>query len=185
MATQGGGLCLMKITLLISSLFVCFPRLCLATKFTVGGSSGWDLTGAAGYQSWADSNTYHVGDTLAFSYTALHSVVETDAAGFQGCSTSNSILQDNSGSTVVPLRIAGKHYFICGTPGHCSGGMKFSVSVLNSSTQAANTTSNSPETPNAKPIIDSTGFATSTALPNAMLVGAGALGIPASILFLI
>lgn len=63
MATQGLGL-LTKITLLIYSLVVCFPGPSLATKFTVGGINGWDLTGGAGYQNWADSNKYHVGDSL-------------------------------------------------------------------------------------------------------------------------
>ena len=81
-----------------------------------------------------------------FSYTAMHSVVETDTTRFQDCSTSNSILKDNNGNKVVPLKTIGKNYFICGTPRHYSGGMKFNVSLLHSPMPTTNSTSNSPNT---------------------------------------
>ncbi|CAI9116231.1 OLC1v1017327C1 [Oldenlandia corymbosa var. corymbosa] len=99
----------------------------LATKYTVGDTSGW--TTGTDYVTWASGKNFKVGDNLVFNYAGSHTVDEVSSSDYASCSAANSISTDNSGSTTIPLKTAGTHYFICGTPGHCSGGMKLSVTV--------------------------------------------------------
>ncbi|MCH82238.1 blue copper protein [Trifolium medium] len=73
--------------------------------------------------------------------------------------TGNSIITDSSGATTIPLKKAGKHYFICDVPGHCTGGMKRSVKVKASSAASAAHSA----TPSGKPSpSDGTPAATAT-----------------------
>lgn len=59
----------------------------------------------------------------------LHTVDEVSSSDYSSCSSGNSISTDSSGATTITLKTAGTHYFICATPGHCSGGMKVAVKV--------------------------------------------------------
>ncbi|KAL2520699.1 blue copper protein-like [Forsythia ovata] len=99
----------------------------MATDYTVGDSSGWSI--GADYSTWTSGKTFAVGDTLVFNYPSGHTVDEVNEKDYSSCSTGNSITTDSSGATTVALKTAGKHYFICGVPGHCSGGMKLAVTV--------------------------------------------------------
>ncbi|KAL6578370.1 hypothetical protein OROMI_010698 [Orobanche minor] len=117
-----------------------------AAVYTVGDSSGWAM--GADYTTWPTHKTFTVGDTLAFNYAPGHTVDEVSAKDYKSCTTGNSITTDSSGATSIGLKTAGTHYFICGVPGHCSGGMKLAVTVAaaasgaggsNSSTGATNT----------------------------------------------
>ncbi|KAL8126486.1 blue copper protein-like [Apium graveolens] len=95
--------------------------------YTVGDSSGWTLTGD--YKTWATDKTFSVGDNLIFKYGSGHTVDEVSSGDFSSCTVGNSISTDSSGSTTIPLKTAGPHYFICGVIGHCSGGMKLAVTA--------------------------------------------------------
>lgn len=64
-----------------------------------------------------------------FKYDSSHTVDEVKSADYSSCTVGNSISTDNSGSTTIPLKTAGTHYFICGVIGHCGGGMKLAVTV--------------------------------------------------------
>lgn len=64
-----------------------------------------------------------------FKYGSGHTVDEVTSSDYGSCTIGNSITTDNTGSTTIPLKTAGKHYFICGVIGHCSGGMKLAVTV--------------------------------------------------------
>ncbi|KAH6837967.1 hypothetical protein C2S53_018308 [Perilla frutescens var. hirtella] len=99
-----------------------------AAVFTVGDSSGWAL--GADYRTWATDKTFSVGDTLAFNYPPGHTVDEVSANDYKTCTTGNAIASDSSGATSVLLKTAGPHYYICGVPGHCGGGMKLSINVV-------------------------------------------------------
>lgn len=66
---------------------------------------------------------------IAFTYGGLHTVDEVSESDYKSCTTGNSISSDSSGATTITLKTAGKHYFICATPGHCSQGMKLAVTV--------------------------------------------------------
>lgn len=120
MAKQSAGiLCLILIT------FAAVPS--WATDYTVGDSSGWAL--GVDYTSWPGGKTFNVGDNLVFKYQSSHTVDEVTQSDYSTCTVGNSISSDNTGSTTIPLKTPGTHYFICGVVGHCGGGMKLSVTV--------------------------------------------------------
>ncbi|KAJ6337588.1 hypothetical protein OIU76_007296 [Salix suchowensis] len=94
----------------------------LGKGHTVGGSSGWAI--GMDYSTWTSGKTFSVGDSLVFNYAGGHTVDEVSASDYSTCTTGNAITSDSSGATTVALKTAGTHYFICGVPGHCGGGMK-------------------------------------------------------------
>ncbi|KAG6400426.1 hypothetical protein SASPL_137257 [Salvia splendens] len=98
-----------------------------ATVFTVGDTSGWSI--GSDYSTWASDKTFSIGDTLVFTYPPGHTVDEVSASDYKTCAVGNAIASDSSGSTSVSLKTAGPHYYICGVPGHCGGGMKLSITV--------------------------------------------------------
>ena len=82
-----------------------------------------------------------------FNYAGgAHNVAEVSAADYASFSAANALSSDGSGATTVALKSAGKHYFICGVPGHCSAGMKLAVTAGDSSpgTPAAGTPPTTP-----------------------------------------
>ncbi|XP_059454573.1 blue copper protein-like [Corylus avellana] len=107
----------------------------LATVHTVGDSGGWAL--GVDYSTWTSGKTFAVGDSLVFKYSSGHSVDEVSGSDYSSCSLGNSISTDSSGSTTIPLKTAGSHYFICSIVGHCGSGMKLTVTVAKASTAAA------------------------------------------------
>ncbi|KAF3791968.1 Blue copper protein [Nymphaea thermarum] len=128
----------------LCSLFVSI----LAKDYTVGDSNGW--TSGVDYTQWTGSKTLLVGDNLIFNYSPmLHTVMEVSSADYSSCSSSAPLNADtSSGSTTIALTSAGSHYFICGTPSHCSGGMKMAVLV---SAATGPTTSSQLPTPTTTP----------------------------------
>ncbi|CAI0550235.1 unnamed protein product [Linum tenue] len=119
-------------------------NLSMAASYTVGGpNGGWDA--ATDLQTWATSKTFQVGDNLIFQYAPSHDVVEVPQTDYTSCQATTPIQSYTGGATVVPLTSSGDRYFICGTPGHCSGGMKLQVNVLATSpAPAAATPEESP-----------------------------------------
>lgn len=71
-----------------------------------------------------------------FQYSPSHNVLEVSKADYDSCQGSNSIQAYNGGSTTIPLSSPGKRYFICGTIGHCSQGMKLEVDTSLATTSA-------------------------------------------------
>ncbi|XP_011074212.1 blue copper protein [Sesamum indicum] len=108
-----------------------------AAVYTVGDSSGWAMGGD--YGSWATDKTFAVGDTLVFNYAPGHTVDEVSANDYKTCTTGNSLSSDSSGATSITLKSAGSHYFICGVPGHCSGGMKLAITVAAAASSGGST----------------------------------------------
>lgn len=138
---SGAGYCWALVVVLLVAR--AFPA--AATSFTVGGKSGWTI--GVDYTTWASGNTFKVGDSLVFNYAkGLHTVAEVSAADYLACATANALGSDSSGATTVPLKTAGKHYFICTITGHCAGGMKLEVTVSGSGSG-----SSSPTTPMPTP----------------------------------
>ncbi|GAU32502.1 hypothetical protein TSUD_317090 [Trifolium subterraneum] len=90
------------------------------------------------------ATVHTVGDTSVFNYGAGHTVDEVKESDYKSCATGNSISTDSSGATTIPLKKAGKHYFICSVPGHCTGGMKLAVKVKASSSTASAAPSPTP-----------------------------------------
>ncbi|KAI9177310.1 hypothetical protein LWI28_013567 [Acer negundo] len=139
MAVQRTLICLAATTALLM-------QLAMAATYTVGGpNGGWDTT--TNPQTWATSQSFVVGDNLNFQYTSNHDVLEVSKADYDACTTSNAIQSYNGGNTVITLSSPGKRYFICGTAGHCSQGMKVEVDTLATSSPPP---ASSPTTPPPK-----------------------------------
>ncbi|KAL6287418.1 hypothetical protein ACE6H2_011808 [Prunus campanulata] len=149
------------VSLVVVSMLI---ELAMAASYNVGGpNGGWDST--TDLQTWASSQTFLVGDNLNFQYAPSHDVVEVSKADYDSCQASNSIHSYSGGSTTIPLSSPGKRYFICGTSGHCSQGMKLEVDTL--ATSAAPTASPLSPAPQESPSIPAPSAAptTSTASP--------------------
>ncbi|XP_057794153.1 blue copper protein-like [Salvia miltiorrhiza] len=125
-------------------MIICGIEAAAAAVYTVGDSSGWSI--GADYATWTTDKTFSVGDTLAFNYPPGHTVDEVSASDYKTCTIGNAIASDSSGATSVSLKTAGPHYYICGVPGHCGGGMKLAITVA---AGAGNTTTLSPAPPAA------------------------------------
>eukprot|EP00249_Psilotum_nudum_P036639 c8246_g1_i1 orf=257-811(-) len=141
----------------ITLLFFMHPS--FATQYNVGGSAGWGVTGT-NYGDWASKNDYHVGDKLYFSYTAgLHSVLQVSESDYRSCSTTNPISSDKGvGNKAVELKAPGEYYYICGTPGHCAEGMKFSITVTTNSSSSTTPSTPSSTSPNATSAVTVSSF---------------------------
>ncbi|PIA52012.1 hypothetical protein AQUCO_01000118v1 [Aquilegia coerulea] len=114
-----------------------------AVTYTVGDTNGWVAN--VDYSTWTSGKSFAVGDTLVFTYGGgAHTVDEVTESDYSSCAIGNSITSDSTGSTSITLKTPGTHYFICGIPGHCSGGMKLAVTVGGNETT---TTPASPSTP--------------------------------------
>lgn len=68
-----------------------------------------------------------------FQYGPNHDVIEVNKADYDLCQANNALQTYTDGATTIPLAAPGKRYFICGTPGHCSQGMKIEVDTLEAS----------------------------------------------------
>lgn len=88
-----------------------------------------------------------------FNYDTSHKVDVVNQAGYSSCSSSNPIESHDTGPTTITLGQAGSHYYICPTPGHCSGGQKLLVTVVAAGTPTTPTTppTASPSTPTTPP----------------------------------
>ncbi|KAI3704955.1 hypothetical protein L1987_75185 [Smallanthus sonchifolius] len=100
----------------------CFASRCLATTYTVGDSSGWDIS--TDVESWARDKLFVVGDVLC-----CHSVAEVNRDSYPGCITSNVLRPSSNGSTTFALTKPGNRYFVCGNRLHGYAGMRLHVVV--------------------------------------------------------
>ncbi|XP_078176289.1 stellacyanin-like [Carex rostrata] len=130
---------------------VAIAELAMAATYTVGAPSGsWDLQ--TNFTQWVESNTFHPGDVLTFSYSSSqHDVLEVTQANFDSCTSSNPIATHNDGNTVVTLSAVGTRYFICGITGHCLGGMKVQINAVSGTTPSPAPTSGGPTPPSSVP----------------------------------
>jgi hypothetical protein len=91
--------------------------------------------------------TANSGFCAVFNYAGgAHTVDEVSASDYAACSSSKALSSDSTGTTTATLKTAGKHYFICGVTGHCSGGMKLAVDVAAAAAPAADTPDTTPAT---------------------------------------
>ncbi|KAH7679660.1 Cupredoxins domain-containing protein [Dioscorea alata] len=163
-----------RVCYIVVLLLVCCVSLVLSTDYTVGDTSGWNS--GVDYSSWTSGKTFNVGDNLVFSYTSgVHTVAEVSSSDYDSCSSSNALTSDSSGSTTVALKAAGTRYFICSVPGHCSNGMKLSVTVAGGGGSSSTpTTPTSPSTTTPSTTITPPS-STTTTTTGTHYSGAGAL----------
>ncbi|KAI4338774.1 hypothetical protein MLD38_023787 [Melastoma candidum] len=132
----------------------------------VGGSSGWAQ--GADYATWANGETFSVGDKLVFNYGGSHSVDQVSQSDYTNCNTGNALKSYTGGSTNITLSSSGSMYFICPTLGHCDGGMKLAITVGASSTTP--TTSSSPPPPTKSGSIGISGYSNTLLAVDSILV---------------
>lgn len=66
-----------------------------------------------------------------FNYTpGFHNVIPVNGAEFKECNVTQSPRNFTSGHDVVPLKTAGRKWYLCGVADHCSQGQKFAITVL-------------------------------------------------------
>ncbi|KAL4377131.1 hypothetical protein GQ457_02G030780 [Hibiscus cannabinus] len=101
-----------------------------ATEYVVGGDDGWKL--GVKYDDWAKDRQFLVGDTLVFKYkSGAHNVYKVTGDEFKSCIVpSNNSLGSFTGNDTIKLATAGTTWYICGISGHCDGGMKLKITVL-------------------------------------------------------
>ncbi|XP_024520124.1 mavicyanin [Selaginella moellendorffii] len=111
-------------------------QLAMAVDYQVAGAApGWSIQN--GYTEWAARNQFRVGDTLTFTYTGNHNVLEVSRAAYDNCDASQPIQSYLTPSPIqVTLTTSGEHWFICGVPGHCDGGMRVPINVLEATSGA-------------------------------------------------
>ncbi|CAJ1944580.1 unnamed protein product [Sphenostylis stenocarpa] len=123
--------------------------------FNVGDNLGWTVpsNGAAAYTSWASGKTFNIGDILVFNYQSnAHNVEEVTKANFDSCNSTSPLKTYTTPPARVTLTQSGAHYFICGIPGHCSGGQKLAINVTGSGTSPSpGATPPSPSSPTTNP----------------------------------
>ncbi|KAJ3680566.1 hypothetical protein LUZ60_016844 [Juncus effusus] len=117
--------------------------------YTVGDTQGW--TSGVDYTTWAKGKSFNVGDSLVFQYSSFHNVDEVGQSDYSSCSSSNSLQSYSDQNTKITLSKPGTRYFICGTTGHCSAGMKLAVTVSSGSTTTPSATPTTPATPSDTP----------------------------------
>ncbi|TYI02326.1 hypothetical protein ES332_A11G259600v1 [Gossypium tomentosum] len=102
------------------------PAISLATDFVVGDDDGWKF--GIDYEDWAKGKQFFVGDTLVFKYNAtVHNVCTVP---------SNNSLGSFTGNDTIKLATTGNKWYICGVNGHCDGGMKLKIIVLDGTAPA-------------------------------------------------
>ncbi|OEL12889.1 Mavicyanin [Dichanthelium oligosanthes] len=114
-----------------------------AAVYEVGDKMGWTILGSPNYTAWATSHTFHLGDTVVFTYNKqFHNVMAVSKASYKSCDTSKPMATWTTGNDSVVLKTTGHHYFLCGIPGHCAGGQKVDIRVVSS---AASSPAPTPE----------------------------------------
>ncbi|KAE8663122.1 putative Uclacyanin 1 [Hibiscus syriacus] len=106
------------------------PVISSAMEYIVGGDDGWKL--GVKYDDWAKDKQFFVGDTLVFKYKGGdHNVYKVAGDEFKSCTVpSNNSLGSFTGNDTIKLANTGTKWYICGISGHCDGGMKLKITVL-------------------------------------------------------
>jgi hypothetical protein len=152
---------------------VAIADLAMAASYTVGAPSGsWDLS--TNFTHWAQSNTFHPGDVLTFTYSpSQHDVLEVTQANFDSCTTSSPISTHNDGNTAITLSAVETRYFICGFSGHCTGGMKVQINAVSASSTSPAPTSGGPTPGSTSPTTSPPGGSTPNSAASSVTAGVG------------
>ncbi|CAL9096907.1 unnamed protein product [Musa acuminata var. zebrina] len=140
--------------------------------YKVGDATGWTIMGSPNYTAWAFSKKFEVGDTVVFEYNkSFHNVLEVSKADYHSCNAASPMATFATGNDTITIKTKGHRYFICGIPGHCSGGQKVDIKISKSASSAAPSTSPtaspSPSPAASTPGGGSGGISTPAATPGA------------------
>ncbi|ERM99874.1 hypothetical protein AMTRI_Chr02g258950 [Amborella trichopoda] len=150
----------MKNILMVIVVVAMLSNLVLGNKFTVGSpGGGWGIS--TDIQTWAAANTFHPGDTLTFQHASTHNVLEVTKVAHDSCQLNSPLETHTDENTSIELTTPGKRYFICGTPGHCTQGMKLEIDTVS----LASSPADSPSQHHKQRPIEAPSEATSSSLP--------------------
>ncbi|KAH7546345.1 hypothetical protein FEM48_Zijuj01G0190900 [Ziziphus jujuba var. spinosa] len=114
-----------------------------AVTHEVGDALGWTIpTEMNFYSSWADKQTFHVGDKLDFKWNGPHNVAKVTKEEYESCTATSADVSESS--VVLPLTSAGTHYFICTVGKHCEHGQKLAVKISSSGSPSPSGSPSSP-----------------------------------------
>ncbi|KAL4357533.1 hypothetical protein HN51_028823 [Arachis hypogaea] len=116
-----------KVVLSCFLLFAFVVVSCSATTYTVGDTSGWDIS--TNLETWVADKNFKVGDSLVFQYSSSNSVDEVTKKNYDTCDTTDVLASYGNGNTSVPLTRAGDRYFVSGNRLYCLGGMKLHIHI--------------------------------------------------------
>ncbi|KAF9618822.1 hypothetical protein IFM89_002690, partial [Coptis chinensis] len=117
----------------------------MATVYKVGDASGWSTQGTVDYKKWAAEKTFKIGDVIVFEYNnQFHDVLEMSHNDYDTCNTKAALKTYKSGNDSITISRYGHFYYLCGYPGHCEGGQKVDIRVVNSSKAPSPTSSPRP-----------------------------------------
>eukprot|EP00249_Psilotum_nudum_P004722 c18220_g1_i1 orf=348-986(+) len=103
-----------------------------AVQHIVGGSAGWSIPVIVNvnYTTWSRRHSFRVGDILLFRYIqGIHTVDQVKRTDYETCNDAEPMSHYTDGNTLIFLSRTGAYYFICGIPGHCTGGQKVEIQV--------------------------------------------------------
>ncbi|KAI6679345.1 hypothetical protein NL676_033226 [Syzygium grande] len=102
------------------------------TVHVVGDGLGWLVPpgGKIAYETWADMQTFVVGDVLVFDFTTgEQDVARVTKEAFGSCNSTSPIFLDTTGPFNYTLDAAGEYYFIGTMDTHCYLGQKLAINV--------------------------------------------------------
>ncbi|XP_060183588.1 mavicyanin-like [Lycium barbarum] len=117
-----------------------------ATQHLVGDSI-WTIPPTNNfYTNWSSSQVFFPGDTLYFDFDPeFYNVMQVSRREYGYCTANQPYKVFSDGPVNITLMEVGVFYYICSILNYCSLGQKFSVTVLqNSSNNSAPTSSPSP-----------------------------------------
>ncbi|KAI3421343.1 uncharacterized protein J3R85_012368 [Psidium guajava] len=105
------------------------------TTHVVGDGLGWLVPpgGKIAYETWADMQTFVVGDVLVFNFaTGEQDVARVTKEAFDSCNSTSPIFLETTGPFNYTLDAAGEYYFISTMDRHCFFGQKLAINVYGS-----------------------------------------------------
>ncbi|CAK9211564.1 unnamed protein product [Sphagnum troendelagicum] len=136
-AAAVGGRWIVLLLLVVAFLALDVQLQCVqGANYTVGDQFGWSLPEANGFNSsyyndeWLTTLVLYPRDILFFNYKVpAHSVLQVSEIDYISCNYNSPLEKYTSGADSVGPLSAGMYWFICGTPSHCSMGMRMAVPV--------------------------------------------------------
>ncbi|WOG94845.1 hypothetical protein DCAR_0314142 [Daucus carota subsp. sativus] len=124
---MGFAMRLMVVLVLFSALT---SSLIKGEVYKVGDSAGWTSVMDVDYKHWAETKTFHVGDTIIFKYNKeFHNVLQVSYENYKSCNATNPIAIFTTGNDSITIKSPAHFFYICGYPQHCQAGQKVDIRV--------------------------------------------------------